>query len=61
MWKKFNENAEELTEEEVLDGIQKAYDQLELVRDKLNLCGNVELRKKYLYLLADVMDTLDYS
>ena len=61
MWKKFNENAEELTEEEVLDGIQKAYDQLELVRNKLNLCGNVELRKKYLYLLADVMDTLDYS
>ena len=61
MWKKFNENADELSEEEVINDLEVAYRQLEKVKAKLDRSYDVELREKYMRHLCDFMNWLDYE
>ena len=50
----------ELAEQDVLNGLEVAYRQLEKVRRELDQCHDIELRKKYLRTIASIMDMLDY-
>ena len=54
------DESKELTEQDVLAGLEVAYRQLEKVRHDLDQCHDIELRKKYLRTIADIMNMLDY-
>ena len=60
-WLRLDESDEnELTEGEILDGLEVAYRQIEQVRDKLQRSGNIPLRKKYMHYIWDLLNTMDF-
>lgn len=50
----------ELTEDEIFKDIEKAYRQLEKVREKLDKSYDIKLREKYMTPICNAMNILDY-
>ena len=61
MWKRIDENHDELTEEEVVTDLGFVYQKLEDLQDRLNRSTDIELRSKYMRHLVDFMNWLDYE
>ena len=62
MWKRVNESEErELTEDEIIKDLENVYFQLDNIRQKLYRSTDVELRKKFMEPVFNLMNILDYE
>ena len=60
MWKRINESSE-VTEDEILKDLENVYFQLDNIRKKLYRSTDVELRKKFMEPVSNLMNILDYE
>lgn len=61
MWKKICESEEVSDEDRVLSALETAYKDMSIARSILEQSADIELRKKYLRTIADIMNMLDYE
>ena len=61
MWKKMNESVDDVTEDEIIKDLENVYFQLDNIRQKLHRSTDVELRKKFMEPVFNLMNILDYE
>ena len=61
MWKRIDESNDEITEDEIITGLDLVYQKLEDLLDRLNRSTDIELRSKYMRHLVDFMNWMDYE
>lgn len=61
MWRRIDESQDELTEEEVIKDLENVYFKLDDIRQKLYRSTDMELRKKFMEPVFNLMNILDYE
>jgi len=61
MWKRINESAKEISEDEIYKKLEVVYRNLEDIQLGLNGSTDIKLREKYMYPIMNFMNWLDYE
>lgn len=62
MWKKLKtESLDEISEDEIYNELEKVYNILDDIRDRLNRSTDIKLREKYMRPIVDFQNWLGYE